>query len=109
MPKFVSIDTPAGMMLAEVDDTVGFVGGIPSVLTAGDDHSSKSFKQTIFRLRENAEYLRRQLEELGPQEITVECGLKIGAIAGTPIFGLAKVSGESSYTVKLRWSVEEQK
>jgi hypothetical protein len=43
------------------------------------------------------------LEALGPEETKVSFDIKVGVEGGTPFFGLAKASGEASYTVTLKW------
>jgi hypothetical protein len=103
MSRYVPIQTPGGLVLAEVDDSNTSQG---VVLTAKGE-VFKDFEGAVNALKRNAAFLLESLEDLAPQEVEVSFGIKAGAEAGIAIFGLAKASGEASYEVKLTWKADE--
>jgi hypothetical protein len=104
MKRYVPIETPGGTIWAEVEET-DEVKGLQ--LVGIRDEALKSFQEAAGAMRDNAKFLLRILEELSPQEMEVSFGIKVGVEGGTPFFGLAKASGEGSYTVKLKWKSDE--
>ncbi len=101
MSKFIPVETPGGIVWAEVDQTSEEMSEL--VLVSAHDKVSKSFQDAVGSLRKNAQFLMDSLEELAPQEVEITFGIKAGVEGGTPFFGLAKASAEGSYTVKLKW------
>lgn len=98
MTHFIPIETPGGKIWAEVED----IDEVDSVELTGNP-PFQSFDQAVQAMKQNAVILLTSLENLGPEEVEVSFGVKAGAEAGTPFFGLAKASGEASYSVKLVW------
>lgn len=98
MSRFIPIETPGGTIWAEVEE-------IPNKksVTLTANKPFQSFDEAVEAMRKNAGLLIASLEDLKPEEIEVSFGVKVGAEAGTPFFGLAKASGEASYEVKLTW------
>jgi hypothetical protein len=99
MTRYVPVETPGGKVWAEIEeaDTEGIV-----LVTAYED-ALKSFQEATNALKTNAAFLLESMATLAPQDIEVSFGIKVGVEAGTPFFGLAKASGEGSYTVTLKW------
>lgn len=103
MGKFVTMDTPGGLIWVEVDDLEGESEDI--VLVSKQlDKASESFKDAVGSFRENAKFLMDSLESLAPGEVEITFGIKAGIEGGTPFFGLAKASTEGSYNVKMKWN-----
>ncbi|MCL4301654.1 MAG: hypothetical protein KJ077_38490 [Anaerolineae bacterium] len=103
MSEFVPVETPGGLIWAEVEEkSEGLETVAPKKIIA-------SFEDVAEALKKNAQFLLRHLEDLSPQEVEVSFGITVGAEAGTPFFGLAKASGESNYTVKLKWKSGQEK
>ena len=98
MTRFIPIETPGGTIWAEVEEIAG-----TDSLTLTTNKAFQSFDQAVQAMRQNAGVLLASLQDLAPEEIEVSFGVKVGAEAGTPFFGLAKASGEASYEVKLTW------
>ncbi len=98
MTNFIPIETPGGTIWAEVEE----VDNTDS-LTLTSNPAAQSFNEAVQALRQNAGVILASLQDLAPEEIEVSFGVKVGAEAGTPFFGLAKASGEASYEVKLTW------
>lgn len=105
MSRYIPIETPGGTVWTEIEETAA--EGL--VLTSAQDKALKSFQETTEALKENARFLLQKLEVLGPDEIEVSFGIKAGAEGGNTFFGLAKVSGEASYTVTVKWKSSEVK
>ena len=101
MSQYIPVETPGGIFWAEIEETEE---AHRITLTHVDPKKVLgSFEETAEALKKNASFLLESLEDLAPDEVTVAFGIKVGAEAGTPIFGLAKASGEASYTVTLKW------
>ena len=97
---YIPIRTPGGTIWAEIKDTDDAQG---HELVGIQDEAVKSFQEATDALKKNAEYLLQVLKALEPEEVEVSFGITVGIEAGTPFFGLAKASGESSYTVTIKW------
>lgn len=98
MTRFIPIETPGGTIWAEIEE----IGDADSIqLTANKPF--RSFNEAVQAMRHNAGIILTAIKDLGPEEVEVSFGIKAGAEAGTPFFGLAKASGEASYSVKLSW------
>ncbi|MBO0719813.1 MAG: hypothetical protein J2P41_03270 [Blastocatellia bacterium] len=93
--------TPGGEMLVETDETLFFNSdeGLESI-SAG---RLISFEEASAALKKNAEFLLSAMRELSPDEVCISCGLKAGAEGGNSFWGLARVSGEASYTLTIKW------
>lgn len=106
MSQFMVVDTPAGKLLAEVEghnDSIMNPEGIQLVSVRG---KLPSFEEVCESLKKNAKYIKTSIEDLHPNEVQISFGIKLGAEGGNSFWGLAKVSGESSYTVTLKWKAE---
>lgn len=99
MSTFMLVPTPAGQIPVEMDTDLQNDGRI----LASIPDLSKSFEQAVESLKKNAEYIKTQLIILSPDEVEISFGIKAGAEAGTPLWGLAKATGEASYTVTMKW------
>lgn len=106
MSRFIPVETPGGMIWAEVAEAADIKS---LTLTSVEERVFTSFEEAVNALKKNAQFLIEAMEELAPREVEVSFGLKVGAEAGLPIFGLAKASGEASYEVKITWSSEAAK
>lgn len=104
MNRYIPVETPGGLIWAEVEETDKSKN---LTLTSSQDKTLRTFPETVKALRENAKFLLKTLEDLSPQEMEVSFGVKVGVEAGAPFFGLAKASGEGSYTVTLKWKAQE--
>ena len=100
MNQFIPVETPSGIIWAEVEENSETQG---IILTGRTDRAFHKFEDAARALKGNADFLIKMFADLSPQEITISFGISVGAEAGNPIFGLAKVSGQSSYSVTLKW------
>lgn len=100
MNQFIPVETPSGIIWAEIEETPEAQG---IILTGRADSAFRRFEDAARALKENADFLMKMFADLSPQEVTISFGISVGAEAGNPIFGLAKVSGQSSYSVTLKW------
>lgn len=98
MTRFIPIETPGGTIWAEVEEIAN-----DKSLTLTSNRAFQSFEDAVKAMKQNASLILASLSELAPGEVEVAFGIKAGAEAGTPFFGLAKASGEASYSVKLTW------
>ncbi len=103
MSKYIPVETPGGTIWAEIDANSDNAG---LVLTSVQDKAVESFEEVTNSLKKNAQFLLNSLAELAPTEVEVSCGIKVGAEGGNTFFGLAKASGEASYTITLKWKSE---
>lgn len=71
-------------------------GGIPPI----------SFEEMVGKIKVAGKFILDQLSALEPSEVEVSFGIKVSAEGGNSFWGLAKTSGEASYTVTLKWSKE---
>lgn len=101
---YIPVETPGGIIWAEVEEKDNTQG---LVLTSIQDQAFKSFKDVATALKHNAQFLLGALKGLGPQEVEMSFGIKVGAEGGVSFFGLAKASGEANYTVTLKWKPDE--
>ena len=105
MGRFVSVETPGGPIWVEVSETED----TKSVeLVANRKEIHRTFEESAQALRHNAQYLIDLMSDLGPTEVEVTFGISVGVEASTPIFALAQISGEASYTVTLKWQTCQQ-
>lgn len=101
MSDFIPVNTPGGMIWAEIEQTKQQAG--LELTAAKREKVFKNFEETAEALKQNAQYLLNILKELSPEEVQVSCGIKVGAEGGNTFFGLAKASSEASYTVTIKW------
>jgi len=105
MSRFLSVKTPGGPIWVEVPEGAD----TESVeLVANRREISRSFEASAQALKQNAQYLIDLMSSLGPQEVEVTFGMSVGVEASTPVFALAKVNGEASYTVTLKWQADSK-
>jgi hypothetical protein len=102
---YIQMQTPGGTIWAEVEDTET-VGGLERA--AGSPQVFQTFEEVVKALKENAKFLQDTLLDLAPDEVEVSFAIKAGAEAGVPLFGLAKATGEGSYTVTLKWKTPDK-
>ena len=100
MSNYATVDTPGGSILVELENTDN-VDGIELASSRG---SLPSFEEAGNSLKENAKYLLEIMKDLSPNEVEVSCGIKVGAEGGNILWGLAKTSGEASFTITLKWN-----
>jgi hypothetical protein len=97
------VETPCGVIWAETD---GMEASERLELLARKREAFKDFGKTAEALRGNAEILLDLMRDLAHQEVEVAFGIKVGAEAGIPFFGLAKLVGkpatQSNSNEKLR-------
>ncbi|ESA38798.1 hypothetical protein N836_30185 [Leptolyngbya sp. Heron Island J] len=105
MSHFLSVKTPGGPIWVEVPDGED----TDSVeLVANRRDIPHTFEASAQALKKNAQYLINLMSSLGPQEVEVTFGMSVGVEASTPVFALAQVNGEASYTVTLKWQSGNQ-
>ena len=100
MSRFLSVDTPGGPIWVEVSDAED-TASVELVANRKDIY--RTFEQSAQALKRNAQYLIDLMSSLGPTEVEVTFGMSVGVEASTPVFALAQVNGEASYTVTLKW------
>lgn len=115
MSKFMEIEGYDGPIFVEIDGKVSEETGMKAMR---DELSRKSggkppkhdlpslpgFLETITI---NGKAIIEKMQTLSPNSVEVSFGIKLGAEAGTPVLGLAKVSGESNIGIKLTWAKKE--
>jgi len=100
MTKYITIETPGGLILAEVED---YADTESLNLTASGISSNKSFEDAVEKLKETSRFVIKTMKDLSPNEVEISFGISVGAEAGIPFFALAKAKGESSITIKVNW------
>jgi hypothetical protein len=106
MSKFIAYEIDQNEYVwVEVDDTADTA----KIEKASAKNATKTLEQSALSLKKTAEKIISIMEDLSPNEIEVSFGIKAGAEAGNPIFGLAKANGEASYTVTMKWEKGKQK
>ena len=103
MSRYVRANTPGGEILVETEEGGDRLENIDGLESVGAGDRLPSFEEASAALKKNAEYLLNLMRELSPAEVSVSCGLKVGAEGGNSFWGLAKVSGEASYTLTIKW------
>ena len=63
--------------------------------------ASESLDSALEQLRPAVDIIRRQLEELTPDEVSVEFGIVLGAETGVVV---AKGTAEVHFTISLKWA-----
>lgn len=96
------VETPGGLLLAEID--VLDKNGIDLV---GIRDKFPTFENACLTLRQNAEQLLGIMHQLSPQEVEISFGIKVGVEGGNAFWGLAKASSEANYSIRLKWSEQE--
>lgn len=104
MSRFIPVETPSGTIWAEIEENPETQG---IILTGRSDSAFRRFEDAARALKENADYLIQMFADLAPKEVSISFGISVGAEAGNPIFGLAKVSGQASYSVTLKWEASK--
>ena len=104
MSQFIPIETPSGTIWAEIEATPEAQN---IILTGRADNAFRTFEEAAKALKDNANFLMDLFKSLGPQEVSISFGISVGAEAGNPIFGLAKVSGQANYSVTLTWKADQ--
>lgn len=107
MNRYVQAKTPGGEILVETDGGVDSLANSEGLESVGATGRLPTFEDASAALKKNAEYLLTIMRELSPDEVIVSCGLKAGAEGGNSFWGLAKVSGEASYTLTIKWKASE--
>ena len=101
--SFVEVQTPSGPVYIEVDEYSG------RIQAASGEVIQERFQQSLNSLKAYTAQVLADLNEFSPDEVEVSFGIKAGVEANTIMFGLAKASGEASYTVTLKWAPEKNK
>lgn len=105
MSRFLSVETPGGPIWVEVSDDEN----TESVeLVANRKDIYRTFEESAQALKQNAQYLVNSMSSLGPTELEVTFGMSVGVEASVPIFALAQVNGEASYTITLKWKADDR-
>ncbi len=106
MSRYIPMSTPGGTIWVEIEEPTEAL-----TLTGFQDEAARTFQETLEALEINARVICEKVKALGnelaPTEIEIEFGIKAGAEAGIPFFGLAKASGEANFTIKLKWADEK--
>ena len=105
MSRFLSVETPGGPIWVETPDTED-TASVELVANRKDIY--RTFEESAQALKRNAQYLIDLMASLGPTEVEVTFGMSVGVEASTPVFALAQVNGEASYTVTLKWQSSDQ-
>lgn len=85
-------------IFVEVDDDAGVVkAGRPGEVAA---KAAQSLESALESVAPTARAVLAKVREAGPQQVTVEFGVKLSAEAGAVI---TRTSGECNFKVTLRW------
>jgi len=66
--------------------------------------SERSFEDAFIGVKKSAAILRRELDELGANQVELTFGLKVTGEVG--VFAVCKAGLEANYTVKIQWNSE---
>ncbi len=107
MSKYVPIKTEGGrIILLETDNqqAVGLAG-----ISTYKDKIAKSFKEVSEALKEEARSLLEILSDVSSslKEVEIEFAIKVDVEAQTPFYALAKASTGGTYTVKLKFKIND--
>lgn len=115
MSKFMEIEGYDGPIFVEIDGKVSEefdIKGMPDGLSRKPGgkppkHDLPSLPGFLETITVNGKAIMEKMQTLSPNSVEVSFGIKLGAEAGTPVLGLAKVSGESNIGIKLTWSKKD--
>ena len=99
MGRFIELEGIDGTIMVEIDETE--IDGLE--LVKNRDRLS-SLTSVLTSLIANGKAIIERTRELAPNEFELSFGIKGGFEAGTPIWGLAKASGEGSINIKMKWT-----
>lgn len=105
MSQYTTVETPGGIIWVEVDDQISKKALVPA---STGNRALTTFEEALTALKTNAKKVFDAVEELAPNEVEISFGIMAGAEGGNTFFGLAKVSGEASYTVTLKWKYDAE-
>jgi Trypsin-co-occurring domain 1 len=105
MDVLISVPLEDGGRIVMEADPQTQVGPVPAG-RAGEivAEAGQTFESTLSAIVPTAEVLLDKLKAVGPDDITVEFGIKISIEAGAII---TKTAGEANFTVTLTWKREE--
>ena len=98
MGRFIEMEAIEGSILVEIEENDN--GGIELI---GRKDMMSSLKDFLDSLIANGKAVIEKSKELSPDELELSFGIKGGVEFGTPVWGLAKASGESSINIKMKW------
>ncbi|MCL4265787.1 MAG: hypothetical protein KJ069_21415 [Anaerolineae bacterium] len=101
MSRYIEVETPGGLILAEIDDSEDLSG----IELVGIREKLPTFAEACASLKRNADFILNVTGDLAPDEVEISCGIKVGAEGGNVFWGLAKTSGEATYSITLKWKV----
>ena len=107
MKKIIPLKTIGGIIYAEVDVDTDDSDSIVLASKSDVDTAVGSFDAIINAIKQDAQHLKDSVDGLAPNEVEISIGIKAGVKGGTTIFFLSEVSGEASYTVKMKWTKEK--
>lgn len=92
-----------GHVIIEVDDDAG---GVVKAGRAGEvvARATESLESALESVAPVARAVLAKVREAGPQQVTVEFGVKLSAQAGAVI---TRTSGECNFKVTLRWETRD--
>ena len=94
MNQFIPVETPSGIIWAEVEENSETQG---IILTGRTDRAFHQFEDAARALKGNADFLIKMFADLSPQEVTISFGISVGAEAGNSNFW----AGESERSIQL--------
>jgi hypothetical protein len=89
------------LVVVEVDEPLG---SGEELVSGTIDRASQSFRDALKQIRPAASAIVEQVQGLGPNEASIEFGVKLSAKAGAV---LAAGSLDANYKVTLSWRAEE--
>jgi len=98
MGRFIEMDAIEGSILVEIEENN--LDGIELIGIKDKMSSLKDFLDSLFA---NGKAVIEKAKELSPDELEISFGVKGGLELGTPVWGLAKATGESSINIKMKW------
>jgi len=96
--RFIEMEAIEGTILVEIEENN--VDGLELIGIKEKISSLKDFLDSLFA---NGKAVIEKAKELTPDELEISFGIKGGVEFGTPVWGLAKATSESSINIKMKW------
>jgi hypothetical protein len=102
----VAFPSDEGEIIVELNDEQ-LAGFTPAAVSPGEvaARASDSFEKALDKLLPATRAVSTKLQQLQPDELTVELGVKLTAEAGVI---LSKAAGEANFTITLKWGSTAQ-
>jgi len=104
MPKFIETQIGSSNIYVEVSENAE----TRDEQECGVLNKKISFENVVEDVKEAAKCVFDSFQDIGIEEIEIEYGIKLGAKGGVSFWGIAEVSSDANFSVKLKWKKNEQ-